>query len=60
MSSFHRAGGTGGGANHYSTASCTAATNGTDSIMGKTGGPSRPKGGAAHWGRAGLGRAAEM
>ncbi|CAG00971.1 unnamed protein product [Tetraodon nigroviridis] len=33
MSSFHRAGGTGGGANHYSTASCTAATNGTDSIM---------------------------
>ncbi|XP_029693113.1 transcription factor 4 isoform X8 [Takifugu rubripes] len=33
MSSFHRAGGSGGGANHYSTASCTAATNGTDSIM---------------------------
>lgn len=39
MSSFHRAGGSGGGANHYSTASCTAATNGTDSIMGKTGAP---------------------
>lgn len=36
MSSFHRAGGSGGGANHYSTASCTAPTNGTDSIMGKT------------------------
>uniref|UniRef100_A0A8C4ZPD2 Transcription factor 4 n=1 Tax=Gadus morhua TaxID=8049 RepID=A0A8C4ZPD2_GADMO len=35
MSSFHRgAGGAGGGANHYSTASCTATTNGTDSIMG--------------------------
>ncbi|XP_030197482.1 transcription factor 4 isoform X2 [Gadus morhua] len=34
MSSFHRgAGGAGGGANHYSTASCTATTNGTDSIM---------------------------
>uniref|UniRef100_A0A3Q3WLV9 Transcription factor 4 n=1 Tax=Mola mola TaxID=94237 RepID=A0A3Q3WLV9_MOLML len=33
MSSFHRAGGSGGGANHYSTASCTAPTNGTDSIM---------------------------
>ncbi|XP_076614277.1 transcription factor 4 isoform X18 [Chaetodon auriga] len=33
MSSFHRGGGSGGGANHYSTASCTAPTNGTDSIM---------------------------
>ncbi|XP_075885384.1 transcription factor 4 isoform X3 [Nelusetta ayraudi] len=41
MSSFHRAGGSGGGgsgggggaANHYSTASCTASTNGTDPIM---------------------------
>ncbi|XP_048876785.1 transcription factor 4-like isoform X3 [Brienomyrus brachyistius] len=29
MSSFHRS-----GANHYSTASCTTTTNGTDSIMG--------------------------
>lgn len=36
MSSFHRGGGSGGSANHYSTASCTASTNGTDSIMGKT------------------------
>lgn len=35
MSSFHRGGGSGSGANHYSTASCTASTNGTDSIMGK-------------------------
>uniref|UniRef100_A0A3B4YJN2 Transcription factor 4 n=1 Tax=Seriola lalandi dorsalis TaxID=1841481 RepID=A0A3B4YJN2_SERLL len=33
MSSFHRGGGSGSGANHYSTASCTAPTNGTDSIM---------------------------
>uniref|UniRef100_A0A3Q3F799 Transcription factor 4 n=1 Tax=Kryptolebias marmoratus TaxID=37003 RepID=A0A3Q3F799_KRYMA len=40
MSSFHRGGGGGGGggggvssANHYSTASCTATTNGTDSVM---------------------------
>ncbi|XP_077944550.1 transcription factor 4 isoform X14 [Gasterosteus aculeatus] len=34
MSSFHRgAGGGGGGGNHYSTASCTASTNGTESIM---------------------------
>uniref|UniRef100_A0A7N8WNL1 Transcription factor 4 n=1 Tax=Mastacembelus armatus TaxID=205130 RepID=A0A7N8WNL1_9TELE len=33
MSSFHRGAGSGGGANHYSTASCTAPTNGTDSIM---------------------------
>uniref|UniRef100_A0A671VN65 Transcription factor 4 n=1 Tax=Sparus aurata TaxID=8175 RepID=A0A671VN65_SPAAU len=33
MSSFHRGGGSGSGANHYSTASCTASTNGTDSIM---------------------------
>ncbi|XP_051906978.1 transcription factor 4-like isoform X7 [Hippocampus zosterae] len=34
MSSFHRGAGGGGGANHYSTASCsTAPTNGTDSIM---------------------------
>ncbi|KAM4533192.1 transcription factor 4 isoform 2-T2 [Fundulus diaphanus] len=33
MSSFHRGGGSGGGANHYSTASCTAPTNGTDSVM---------------------------
>lgn len=31
MSSFHRSGGT----NHYSAASCSATTNGTDSIMGK-------------------------
>uniref|UniRef100_A0A8C2GB46 Transcription factor 4 n=1 Tax=Cyprinus carpio TaxID=7962 RepID=A0A8C2GB46_CYPCA len=29
MSSFHRSGGT----NHYSTASCSATTNGTDSVM---------------------------
>ncbi|XP_052392731.1 LOW QUALITY PROTEIN: transcription factor 4-like [Carassius gibelio] len=29
MSSFHRSGGT----NHYSTASCSASTNGTDSVM---------------------------
>ncbi|XP_077442325.1 transcription factor 4 isoform X2 [Vanacampus margaritifer] len=34
MSSFHRGAGSGSGANHYSTASCsTAPTNGTDSIM---------------------------
>ncbi|KAM4527210.1 transcription factor 4 isoform 3-T3 [Odontesthes bonariensis] len=33
MSSFHRGGGSGGGANHYSTASCTASTNGTDTAM---------------------------
>ncbi|KAM4720063.1 transcription factor 4 isoform 6-T6 [Anableps anableps] len=33
MSSFHRGGGSGGGANHYSTASCTAPTNGTESVM---------------------------
>ncbi|XP_072228730.1 transcription factor 4 isoform X3 [Leuresthes tenuis] len=33
MSSFHRGGGSGGGANHYSTASCTAPTNGTDTAM---------------------------
>ncbi|XP_033981687.1 transcription factor 4-like isoform X3 [Trematomus bernacchii] len=36
MSSFHRGGGEGGGGgggNHYSTASCTASTNGTESIM---------------------------
>ncbi|XP_062269176.1 transcription factor 4-like isoform X5 [Platichthys flesus] len=35
MSSFHRGGGGGGGGggNHYSTASCTASTNGTESIM---------------------------
>ncbi|CAG5867052.1 unnamed protein product [Menidia menidia] len=36
MSSFHRGGGGGGGGgggNHYSTASCTASTNGTDSAM---------------------------
>ncbi|XP_028972918.1 transcription factor 4 isoform X6 [Esox lucius] len=35
MSSFHRS----GGSNHYSTASCTATTNGTDSVMGKSWGP---------------------
>uniref|UniRef100_A0A8C6KRR3 Transcription factor 4 n=1 Tax=Nothobranchius furzeri TaxID=105023 RepID=A0A8C6KRR3_NOTFU len=33
MSSFHRGAGGGGGGNHYSTASCTASTNGTDSVM---------------------------
>ncbi|XP_047426653.1 transcription factor 4-like isoform X7 [Mugil cephalus] len=33
MSSFHRGGGGGSGANHYSTASCTAPTNGTESTM---------------------------
>ncbi|XP_034565869.1 transcription factor 4-like isoform X2 [Notolabrus celidotus] len=33
MSSFHRGGGSGGSGNHYSTASCTAPTNGTESIM---------------------------
>ncbi|XP_041825814.1 transcription factor 4-like isoform X3 [Melanotaenia boesemani] len=33
MSSFHRGGGGGGSGNHYSTASCTAPTNGTDSVM---------------------------
>ncbi|XP_037547861.1 transcription factor 4 isoform X2 [Nematolebias whitei] len=33
MSSFHRGGGGGSGPNHYSTASCTATTNGTDSVM---------------------------
>uniref|UniRef100_A0A4W5MIT4 Uncharacterized protein n=1 Tax=Hucho hucho TaxID=62062 RepID=A0A4W5MIT4_9TELE len=32
MSSFHRS----SGSNQYSTASCTATTNGTDSVMGKT------------------------
>ncbi|KAK6322882.1 hypothetical protein J4Q44_G00076740 [Coregonus suidteri] len=32
MSSFHRS----TGSNQYSTASCTATTNGTDSVMGKT------------------------
>ncbi|KAM8828757.1 transcription factor 4 isoform 2-T2 [Spinachia spinachia] len=38
MSSFHRGvggggGGSGGGGNHYSTVSCTASTNGTESLM---------------------------
>ncbi|KAM8872281.1 transcription factor 4 isoform 3-T4 [Synchiropus picturatus] len=33
MSSFHRGTGNSGGSNHYSTASCTASTNGTDSVM---------------------------
>ncbi|XP_076020122.1 transcription factor 4 isoform X3 [Genypterus blacodes] len=43
MSSFHRGGGSGSGANqHYSTASCTAPTNGTESGMAN-----RSQGGAA-------------
>lgn len=44
MSSFHRGGPSGGsgGANHYSTASCSASTNGTDTIM-----PNRSQSGTA-------------
>uniref|UniRef100_A0A6Q2Y1E1 Transcription factor 4 n=1 Tax=Esox lucius TaxID=8010 RepID=A0A6Q2Y1E1_ESOLU len=45
MSSFHRS----GGSNHYSTASCTATTNGTDSVMAnrtQSGAPSSQTGDA--------------